>query len=70
MIVIGIIVGILFCLCLYFIFIHPKLTQKLTDNTELYKEKTQLLNLLKELESQKDELNNEYTHLKTDIYNL
>jgi hypothetical protein len=50
MIVIGIIVGIVFCLCLYFIFIHPKLTQKLTDNTELYKEKTQLLNLLKELE--------------------
>lgn len=70
MIVIGIIVGILFCLCLYFIFIHPKLTQKLTDNTELYKEKTQLLNLLKELEAQKDELNNEHTHLKTDIYNL
>lgn len=64
MIILGIVIGIVICLCIYFICIHPKLIQRLNDNTQLKNEEVNLLNSIQKLTNEKDSLSNQNAELK------
>ena len=65
MIIIGILLGVLICLCLYYIIIHPKLKRKINEDTQLEEKEKELISSISILSSRATDLSNHCDELKS-----